>query len=231
VVVSAAQGRVPVLAGTGSNSTAEAIELTRKAEAAGADGALLISPYYNKPPQEGIFQHFANVAAATSLPIVVYNIPGRTGSNIAPETLGRLSQIETIVGVKEASGSMDQILAVIAATGPDFSVFSGDDGMTLPIMGAGGRGVISVTSNIVPERFTGFAHAIVDGRMDEARAEAIALLPLIQALMTLEVNPIPIKTAMAMTGACRESFRLPLVRMGAAQRERLRQALGEFSLV
>jgi 4-hydroxy-tetrahydrodipicolinate synthase len=229
-VIETCRGRVPVIAGAGSNATAEAIRLTRDAEAAGADGALLISPYYNKPPQEGIYQHYAAVAAATTLPILVYNIPGRTGSNIAPETLARLARVSNIAGVKEASGSMDHVLATMAAAGPDFAIYSGDDGMTLPIMGAGGLGVISVTSNLIPERFAAFAAALGAGRHEAARAEAVALQPLIQALMTLDVNPIPIKTALAMTGRCQESFRLPLVRMAPDRRERLAEVLGAFGL-
>src|SRR5580765_4884233 len=152
-VVRAARGRVPVIAGTGSNSTAEAVRLTRGAEEAGADGALLISPYYNRPTQEGIYRHYAAVADATKLPLIVYNIPVRTASNITPETIARLARIPNIVGVKEASGSLAQVTEVIAAAGPDFAVYSGDDVLTLPIMAAGGRGAISVGANLLPRAF------------------------------------------------------------------------------
>src|SRR5215813_4967876 len=152
-VVRVARGRVPVIAGTGSNSTAEAIRLTRGAEEAGADAALLISPYYNKPNQEGIFRHYAAVAEATKLPLILYNIPGRTASNLTPETIGRLSRVKNIIGVKEASGSLAQVLEVTSAAGPDFAIYSGDDILTLPIMAAGGKGVISVTANVAPREF------------------------------------------------------------------------------
>jgi 4-hydroxy-tetrahydrodipicolinate synthase len=230
-VVEMARQRVPIIAGTGSNSTAEAIRLTKEAERAGADGALLISPYYNRPPQEGIFRHYEAVAAATSLPILIYNIPGRTGSNVLPETIARLSRIPNVVGVKEASGSMTQVQEILATCGPEFAVLSGDDNMTLPIMTAGGGGVIAVTSHLVPERMSRMAAALRDGRIAEGRAEALALLPLIQALMTLDVNPIPVKTALAMRGVCREEFRLPLVAMAPAARERLRGVLHDYGLV
>jgi len=229
-VVEMARKRVPVIAGTGSNSTAEAIRLTQEAERAGADGALLISPYYNRPPQEGIFRHYEAVAAATKLPLLVYNIPGRTGSNVLPETIARLSRIRNIVGVKEASGSMAQIQELVATCGPEFAVLSGDDNMTLPIMTAGGTGVIAVTSNLVPERMVHMAKALRTGRLDEGRREALALLPLLQALMTLDVNPIPIKTALAMRGVCQEEFRLPLVPMAPPARERLRSVLTAHGL-
>jgi 4-hydroxy-tetrahydrodipicolinate synthase len=230
-VVEMARRRVPVIAGTGSNSTAEAVRLTQEAERAGADGALLISPYYNRPPQEGIFRHYEAVAAATKLPLLVYNIPGRTGSNVLPETIARLARIPNIVGVKEASGSLPQVQEIIATCGPEFAVLSGDDNMTLPIMTAGGSGVIAVTSNLVPERMARMTGALGAGRLEEGRTEALALLPLFQALMTLDVNPIPVKTALAMRGACREEFRLPLVPMAPAARQRLRAVLETHGLL
>jgi|SRR5688572_22626546 4-hydroxy-tetrahydrodipicolinate synthase len=230
-VVEMARKRVPVIAGTGSNATAEAIRLTQEAERAGADGALLISPYYNRPPQEGIFRHYQAVAAATRLPLLVYNIPSRTASNILPDTMVRLAAIPNVVGVKEASGSMGQVQAVLSTCGPDFAVLSGDDAMTLPIMTAGGRGVIAVTSHLVPERMSRMAAALAAGRLDEGRAEALALFPLIDALMTLDVNPIPVKTALALRGVCREEFRLPLVPMAPGPRERLRTVLQSHGLL
>jgi 4-hydroxy-tetrahydrodipicolinate synthase len=230
-VVEMARRRVPVIAGTGSNATAEAIRLTTEAERAGADGALLISPYYNRPPQEGIYRHYEAVAAATALPLLVYNIPGRTGSNVLPETIARLARLRNVVGVKEASGSMTQVQEIVATCGESFAVLSGDDNMTLPIMTAGGTGVIAVASNLVPDRMVRMAHALRAGRLAEGRAEALALLPLMQALMTLDVNPIPIKTALALCGWCREEFRLPLVPMVPAARERLRAVLESHGLL
>lgn len=229
-VVRMARKRVPVIAGTGSNSTAEAVRLTRAAEEAGADGALLISPYYNRPTQEGIYRHYAAVAEASRLPLIVYNIPGRTASHITPETLARLSRIPTIVGVKEASGSMQQVLDTIAQAEPDFAVWSGDDVMTLPIMAAGGVGVISVTSNLVPHRFAELAGALLAGDLGRGRSLMRDLLPLVNSLF-LEVNPIPVKTAMAMMGRCADELRLPLTPMSAPAREKLATVLREYDLV
>jgi 4-hydroxy-tetrahydrodipicolinate synthase len=231
-VVRFARGRVPVIAGTGSNSTAEAVRLTRAAEEAGAAGALLLSPYYNKPTQEGIYQHYAAVAEATKLPIVVYNIPGRTASNILPETIARLSHIENIVGVKEASGSMQQVIEIIAAAEPGFAVWSGDDVMTLPIGAAGGAGAIAVSSNIVPGRFVAVTDALLAGDFARARDLMYDLLPLVRVLtMRFEVNPIPVKTAAAMIGLCAEEFRLPLTPMSQENRAQLERVLREYALV
>jgi 4-hydroxy-tetrahydrodipicolinate synthase len=231
-VVRFARGRVPVIAGTGSNSTAEAVRLTRAAEEAGAAGALLLSPYYNKPTQEGIYQHYAAVAEATKLPLVVYNIPGRTASNILPETIARLSQIENIVGVKEASGSMQQVIEIIAAAEPGFAVWSGDDVMTLPIVAAGGAGAIAVSSNIVPGRFVAVTDALLAGDFARARDLMYDLLPLVRVLtMRFEVNPIPVKTAAALIGLCAEEFRLPLTPMSPENRAQLEQVLREYALV
>jgi 4-hydroxy-tetrahydrodipicolinate synthase len=231
-VIRFARGRLPVIAGTGSNSTAEAVRLTRAAEEAGAAGALLISPYYNKPTQEGIYEHYAAVAAATKLPVIVYNIPGRTASNILPETIVRLSRIKNIVGVKEASGSMPQIIDVIALAEPGFAVWSGDDLMTLPIVAAGGAGTICVTSNVVPRQFADFTGALLAGDLVRARGLMHDLLPLLRAFGgRFEVNPIPVKTALALMGRCAEEFRLPLTRMNAANRAQLEQVLREQNLV
>jgi 4-hydroxy-tetrahydrodipicolinate synthase len=230
-VVRVARGRVPVIAGSGSNSTAEAIRLTRGAEEAGADAALLISPYYNKPTQEGIFRHYAAVAEATKLPLIVYNIPGRTASNITAETMGRLSRIPNVVGVKEASGSLAHVIDIIAAAGPDFAVYAGDDVLTLPIMAAGGKGVISVTANLMPKEFAALAQSLLDGDLTRARTLTHRLLPLVNALMGLEVNPIPVKTAAAIMGRCADEFRLPLTSMGAASRAKLEAMLREYQLV
>ena len=229
-VVRLVRGRVRVIAGTGSNSTAEAIRLTRAAEEAGADGALLISPYYNKPTQEGIYRHYAAVAEATRLPLIVYNIPGRTSSNISAETMGRLSRVPSVVGVKEASGSLAHVLEVIQASGPDFAVYSGDDILTLPIMAAGGKGVIAVTANLVPRDFATLAEALLAGDLERGRTLMRRLLPLVQAT-SLEVNPLPVKTALAMMGRCAEEFRLPLTCMSAPARAKLEKVLREYELV
>ena len=229
-VVRLARKRVPVIAGTGSNSTAEAIRLTRGAEEAGADGALLISPYYNKPTQEGIYRHYAAVAEATRLPIILYNIPGRTASNMTPETIGRLSRIANIVGVKEASGSLAQVLEVIEASGPDFAVYSGDDILTLPIMAAGGKGAISVGANLLPHEFAELTETLLAGDLERSRGLMHRLLPLVHA-MSLEVNPIPVKTALALMGQCAEEFRLPLTCASAATRAKLESVLREYELV
>ena len=229
-VVRLARRRVPVIAGTGSNSTAEAIRLTRGAEEAGADGALLISPYYNKPTQEGIYRHYAAVAEATRLPIILYNIPGRTASHMTPETIGRLSRITNIVGVKEASGSLAQVLEVIEASGPDFAVYSGDDILTLPIMAAGGKGAISVGANLLPHEFAELTDTLLAGDLERSRGLMHRLLPLIH-VMSLEVNPIPVKTALALMGQCAEEFRLPLTCASAATRAKLESVLREYELV
>ena len=229
-VVRVARGRVPVIAGTGSNSTAEAVRLTRGAEEAGADGALLISPYYNRPTQEGIYRHYAAVAEATKLPLIVYNIPGRTASNIAPETIGRLARIPNIVGVKEATGSLAQVIETIAAAGPDFAVYAGDDILTLPIIAAGGKGAISVAGNLLPREFADFCEALLARDLERGRKAMYHLLPLIRA-MSLEVNPIPVKTALVLMGRCADEFRLPLTPATSATRAALEPVLREYGLV
>ena len=229
-VVRVARGRVPVIAGTGSNSTAEAIRLTRGAQDVGATAALLISPYYNKPTQEGIYRHYVAVAEATKLPLIVYNIQGRTASNITPETLGRLSRVPNIVGVKEASGSLAQVLEIIAATGPDFAVYSGDDVLTLPIMAVGGKGVIAVGANVLPREYVELADALLGANLERARSLMHRLLPFMNA-MSLEVNPIPVKTALALMGRCAEEFRLPLTCMSGPARAKLEGVLREYALV
>ena len=229
-VVRAARGRVPVIAGTGSNSTAEAIRLTRGAEEAGADAALLISPYYNKPTQDGIYRHYAAVADATGLPLILYNIPGRTGSNITPDTIARLARLPNIAGVKEASGNLAQVLEIIDESGADFGIYSGDDILTLPIMAAGGHGVIAVGANLMPRAYVELTDALLAGDLERARMRNHRLLPLMMAL-TLEVNPIPVKTALAMMGQCADEFRLPLTPMSPGARVRLEDVLREYELV
>jgi 4-hydroxy-tetrahydrodipicolinate synthase len=230
VVVAAARGRVRVLAGTGSNSTSEAIALTRHAKEAGADGALLISPYYNKPTPEGIVRHYAAVAAETAFPLVVYNIPGRTASNLLPATLARLAEIEQVVGVKESCGDLHQVAQGIAATPAGFRVLSGDDWATLPMMALGGAGVISTASNVAPADVVELVRAFRASDLARARDVYYRLLPLLDALFC-ETNPIPVKAALAMRGLIDEELRLPLVKITESNRARLQLALKEFGLL
>jgi 4-hydroxy-tetrahydrodipicolinate synthase len=230
VVVSATRGRVQVVAGTGSNSTREAIELTRHAKEAGADGALLISPYYNKPTQAGIVAHYATIAREIGLPLLVYNIPGRTASNILPETLAQLADIEQVVGVKEASGDVVQISRAIAATPDGFSVLSGDDALTLPVLALGGDGVISTTSNVAPSEMVELVRAFRAGDLARARDLHYRLLPLFGALFA-ETNPIPVKAALALAGLIRDEIRLPLTPLTEPNRERLRVVMKELGLL
>ena len=230
ITIEQARKRVPVIAGTGSNATAEAIRLTASARAMGADGALLISPYYNKPTQEGIFKHYKLIAASVDLPLVVYNIPGRTASNIAPETFARLSEIKKIVGVKEASGSMDQVSDILRLCGDRLAVLSGDDALTLPIMALGGKGVISTASNVMPREMHALAAAALSGDFQQARVAHYRMLPLLRALF-IETNPIPLKCALALMGKCANELRLPLVPMTASASEKLKAAMKELRLV
>jgi 4-hydroxy-tetrahydrodipicolinate synthase len=231
LTVAAAAGRIPVIAGTGSNSTAHAIELTKLAAQVGASAALVVNPYYNKPTQEGLYRHFRAVAEATALPIIVYNIQGRTAVNIETPTMERLVRdCPTIVGVKEASGSLDQMSQVILACGPDFCVLSGDDNVTLPLLAIGGRGVISVIANIVPRETSEMVHAALEGDWKRARELHYKLFPLARAAF-LETNPIPIKEMMAMVGMLEPEFRLPMCRMGDGNREKLRAILTTYGLL
>jgi 4-hydroxy-tetrahydrodipicolinate synthase len=230
IVVSQARGRVPVLAGTGSNNTREAIELTGHAKAAGADGALLISPYYNKPTQEGIVAHFTAIARETDFPLVVYNIPGRTASNLLPATLARLADVEQIVGVKEACGDLGQISEVIARCPDDFAVLSGDDALTLPLLAVGGAGVISTSANVAPAEMAELVTAARGGDFARARAIHYRLLPLFDALFC-ETNPIPLKAALAAMGRIGDEIRLPLTEITQPNRERLKVVLKELGLL
>jgi 4-hydroxy-tetrahydrodipicolinate synthase len=231
VVVEAARRRVKVIAGTGSNNTREAIDLTVAARDAGADGALLISPYYNKPTQEGIFQHYKAVAEAARFALLVYNIPGRTSSNVLPETLARLADLEHVVGVKDCCGSLDQVSQTLALCPPEFSLLSGDDSATLPLLSLGASGVISTTSNVAPREMVELVEAFRRGDAKRARDVHYRLLPLFGALFC-ETNPIPVKAALALTGAIpRDDLRLPLTRITAPNRERLRAALKDLGLL
>jgi 4-hydroxy-tetrahydrodipicolinate synthase len=229
-VIRVARKRVPVIAGTGSNSTAEAIRLTRGAQELGADAALLISPYYNRPTQDGIVQHYAAIAQATSLPLITYNIQSRTASNITAETMARLARIPRVIGVKEASGSMPQVLEILESCGPDFAVWAGDDIITLPVMAAGGTGAISVTSNVAPARMVALTNALRANDMPAARREHAGLMPLFRTLF-LEVNPIGVKTALAIMGRCTDELRLPLTPLTAKNRAVLETTLREQRLV
>ncbi len=221
------RSRVPVIAGAGSNSTVEAIHYSRSAARDGADGLLHITPYYNKPTQEGLYRHFAAIAAATALPVILYNVPGRTGVNLLPETVARLAHdCPTVVGIKEASGSLDQASEILRLCGPGFTLLSGDDSLTLPLLAIGGQGVISVVSNIAPAAVAGLIASWRGGRIAEAQERHLRLYGLAR-VMFIETNPGPVKAAAAMVGLCSEELRLPLAPATEATRTRLATALAE----
>ena len=230
ITVEQARKRVPVVAGTGSNSTAEAIRLTASAREMGADGALLISPYYNKPTQDGIYKHYKTIAASVDLPIFAYNIPGRTGSNIAPETFARLAEIKNIVGVKEASGSTEQTSDILRLTDGKFTVLSGDDALTVPLMAIGAKGVIATIGNAMPREIHELAAAGLAGDFERARQLHYKMLPLMRTLF-IETNPICIKQALAFMGKCGNELRLPLVPMTPPAAEKLKAAMKELRLI
>ena len=230
IAVETCKGRVPVLAGTGSNATHEAIELTLSAQKLGADGALLITPYYNKPTQEGLYQHFAAVEKETKLPIILYNVPSRTSINMLPETVARLSKIKNIVGIKEASGNLVQVSEIIQSCGTDFEVISGEDALTWPIIALGGKGVISVTANLVPEKFSKLCKAALEEDMVTARSLHYELLKL-NDVMFIETNPIPVKAALAIMGRIDNEFRAPLCPPSKNNLATLKSILQEYSLV
>ena len=230
VTVAAAGGAVPILAGTGSNNTEEAIELTRHAKQAGADACLLITPYYNRPTQEGLLAHFRAIARSVDIPLVLYNVPSRTGVNMLPATVAELSRIDTIVGIKEASGSLAQVSEIVQRCGDDFAVLSGDDVNTLPLLAVGGVGVISVTANIAPRRVAEMVHAVAAGDFAAARRMHLDLLDL-HAAMFLQTNPIPVKTALGMMGKISSEVRLPLTAMNEQDSAALRAVLQAYGLV
>ncbi len=222
--------RVPVLAGTGSNATAEAIAISQHAKEMGADGVLLVAPYYNKPSQEGLYQNFKAIAENVALPQVLYNVPGRTGINMVAETTIRLAEIDNIVAIKEASGDITQASEIIARAGDKIDVLSGDDFLTLPLMACGAKGVISVTANIMPKQVKTMVQAIQEGRWEDARQLHLQLLDAHQA-MFIESNPVPVKTAAALMGKCRSDVRLPMVAMQADTLEKLKMVLRRHNLI
>ncbi|MFO7903145.1 MAG: 4-hydroxy-tetrahydrodipicolinate synthase [Planctomycetota bacterium] len=228
-VVQAAAGRIKVMAGTGSNSTSEALRLTRWAAKAGADAALIVAPYYNKPTQQGFYEHYRTIAEEVDLPLCVYNIPGRTGKNIEPDTIARLGEIETITMVKEATGSLDQASQVLATT--NLTVLSGDDSLTLPLLSVGGEGVISVVGNIVPRDMRELVEAYGEGRITDARLAHRRLFPLCRDMLGLATNPIPIKAAMKMLNRDSGELRLPMTALNMAQQDALQRTLKDYGLL
>ena len=224
-----ANGRVPVVAGTGSNSTDMAIKYTKMAEEVGADGSLQVAPYYNKPTQEGLFRHFAAIAESTNLPLVIYNIPGRTGVTITAETMARLwEEIPNVVGVKDSTLSMNMISDMRGLCGEEFSILSGDDPMTLPVVALGGQGVISVASNVAPAAVSDMVKALLSGDFERGRELHYELLPLFRALF-VETNPIPVKTAASLLGLCSDEMRLPMVPLSGENLAMLQRVMEETS--
>jgi 4-hydroxy-tetrahydrodipicolinate synthase len=230
IAISAVNKRVPVIAGTGGNSTSEAIELTEHAKNAGADASLQVTPYYNKPTQEGLYRHFEAIAKAVSLPQVLYNVPGRTSVNMLPETVARLAELPEVVAIKEASGNLGQMAEIVKLAGDNITLLSGDDNVTLPVLSLGGKGVVSVVANIVPKDTSDMVNAWLEGDIEKARGLFYKLFPLCQA-MFYETNPVPVKTSLALMGKIREELRLPLVPMSSANMERLKKALHDYGLI
>jgi len=230
IAIDAAKKRIPVIAGTGSNSTAEALRLTKHAYEAGADGALIVCPYYNRPTQEGLYQHYKAIAEEVPIPIVVYNIPGRTGVNLNPDTLARLAKLPNIVGVKEAGGSIKQMSDIIGLCDPDFDVLSGDDAFTLPMLALGGKGIVSVISNVAPADMAAMVKAFEAGDLEKARALHYRMIPLIDALF-IETNPVPVKAALSMMGMIEYELRLPLCKMTQGNYDKLKKVMTDYGLI
>jgi 4-hydroxy-tetrahydrodipicolinate synthase len=230
ITIDAVKKRVPVIAGTGSNNTAEALRLTKHAYEAGADGALIVCPYYNRPTQEGLYQHFKTIAESVPLPIIPYNIPSRTGVNLLPEMVAKLAKIQNIVGIKEASGSISQMSDIISLCSNDFAVLSGDDIFTLPLMAMGGAGVISTVSNVAPADMAGLVDAFAAGNMAGAKTLHRKMSALIETLF-IEVNPIPVKAALALMGKIEYEYRLPLCKMAEANFEKLKKVMVNYGLI
>lgn len=230
VVTEEVAGRVPVIPGVGGNGTKKVIALAREVQSLGVQGILSVAPYYNKPTQEGLYQHFAAIAEATDLPVIVYNVPSRTSSNIEPATVARLAKIANIVGIKEACGSITQQMELLTLIEPGFRVLSGDDAFTFPLMALGGVGVISVIANEVPRSMTNLAHLLLEGKYEEARKLHFQLMPLI-LVNFIETNPIPVKAALAMMGMIEEVYRLPMVPMNSDNRAKLKKVLAAQGLL
>jgi len=229
ITVKTVNKRLPVIAGTGANSTDETIMITRKAKEMGADGALLVTPYYNKPTQEGLYRHYKEVAGAVDIPIVLYNVPGRTAVNMLPQTVARLAEIKNIVAIKEATGDMRQVSDIIRLCGDRITVISGDDFTTLPLLLLGGKGVISVSANVAPRDVADMIKAWEDGKINEAKRLHFKLEPLNQS-MFIETNPIPAKTALSMMGKIQEEFRLPLCPMSNENKDKLKNILISYGV-
>lgn len=230
IAVEAVNKRVPVIAGTGGNSTIEAIQLTKHAKEIGADASLQVTPYYNKPTQEGLYQHYRAIAEAVALPQVLYNVPGRTSINMLPETVARLAELPEVVAIKEASGNLAQMAEILKLAGDKIDLLSGDDNITLPVLSIGGKGVVSVVANIVPSDTAHMIAAWEQGDIEKARGIFYKLFPLCRA-MFYETNPIPVKTSLALMGKIRDEFRLPLVPMAPANTERLKKVLQDYGLL
>ncbi len=230
IVIEQAKGRVPIIVGAGSNSTAKAVQMAKRVRKLGADGVLSVGPYYNKPTQQGYYEHFRSIAEAENIPIIVYNVPGRTGGNIEAKTMLRLAEIPNIVAVKEASGNIGQIMDIIRDAPQNFSVLSGDDAMALPVIAVGGHGIVSVVSNEAPAMMSAMIHAALGGNLTQAKELHYKLLPLMN-INFIESNPIPVKAALAMMGLIEENYRLPLVRITPASREKLAKVVEEVGLL
>lgn len=230
IVIDQVNKRVPVIAGTGSNSTAEAIELSRKAKDAGADGVLLVTPYYNKPTQEGLVRHYTAIADAVAIPQILYNVPGRTGVNMLPETVARLAPHKNIVAIKEATGSLQQASEILALCGDQIDVLSGDDFITFPMMACGAKGVISVLANIMPKAVADLTDAFFAGDLETARRLHLNTLKISNA-MFIESNPIPVKTALGLMGKCSDEVRLPLCPMSEGNKAKLAAIMKEYQLI
>jgi 4-hydroxy-tetrahydrodipicolinate synthase len=230
VTIKVVNKRVPVIAGTGANATDETVMITKKAKELGADGALLVAPYYNKPTQEGLYRHYKTVAEMVDIPIILYNVPGRTAVNMLPATVARLAEIKNIVGIKEATGDMRQASDIMRLCGDRMTVLSGDDFTTLTLLALGGKGTISVSANVSPRDVSEMIKAWEKGNINEARRLHYKLEPLNQA-MFIETNPIPVKTALSMMGKIQEEFRLPLCQMSSENREKLRKVLVTYGLI
>ncbi|OQY51063.1 MAG: 4-hydroxy-tetrahydrodipicolinate synthase [Desulfobacteraceae bacterium 4572_87] len=230
IAVEAVNKRVPVIAGTGGNSTREAIALSKHAKEVGVDATLQVTPYYNKPTQEGLFQHYEAILKAVPLPQILYNVPGRTSVNMLPETVARLAEFPEIVAIKEASGNVGQMSEIVQLAGDKITLLSGDDNLTLPILAIGGKGVISVVANIAPGLSANLVKAWADGQIEEAKTLFFKLLPLCKA-MFFETNPIPVKTAAALMGLIGDEMRLPLCPMSTANLEKLKTVLADYELI